>query len=113
MCWYRNSSFSQLNPLDFAQFVFRLFSCDTVHREPPFSVIYQTEILACFFDSDDIHKSSRECCIGPHFCVYFDQTLHNNGLGFASVESIFQSAIWISTLLMKFKKISRGLTGSG
>lgn len=87
--WY--SSLAQLYPLNFGQFIFRFFCSNAVDCEPSFSIIDETEVLAGLLDRDNIHETGRVCGVGADFPVYFDKALHNDGLGFAGVESILQS----------------------
>ena len=86
-----DSSFAQLYPLDFGQFIFCFFCGNAVDCEPSFGIIDETEILASLLDRDDIHEAGRVCGVGANLPVYFDKALHNDGLGFAGVESILQS----------------------
>jgi len=83
-----DSALAQLNSLDFAQLVFRLLSLNSVDGETALGVVNQTEVLASLLDADDIHKSGWVCGIGSDFSIDLDQTLHDDGLGLARVESI-------------------------
>jgi len=83
-----DSALAQLNSLDFAQLVFRLLSLNSVDGEAALGVVDQTEVLASLINADDIHESSWVCGIGSDFSIDLDQALHDNGLGFACVESI-------------------------
>ena len=87
----RDSSLAQLYPLDFGQFIFRFFCGDAMDCEPSFGIIDETEVLAGLLDRNNIHEAGRVGGVGADFPVYFDKALHNNGLGFAGVESILQS----------------------
>ena len=87
--WY--ASLAQLHPLDFAQLVFRLFSCDTMDGKAAFSIIDQAEVLAGLLDGDDVHVASRIGRIRAHFAVNFDETLHHDCLYFAAVECILET----------------------
>lgn len=81
-------SFAQLYPLDLAQLVFRLFSSDAVDGETALGIVDKSEVFPCLLDGDDVHEASRVRYIGSDFSVDFDEALHDNGFGFARVESI-------------------------
>ena len=40
---------------------------------------------------NNVHEAGGICDIGADLAVYFDEALHDNGLGFAGVESVLQS----------------------
>ena len=86
-----NATLAQLYPLDFGQFIFRFFCSNAVDCEPSFGIIDETEVFAGLLDRDDIHEAGRVCGVRADLPVYFDEALHNDGLGFAGVESILQS----------------------
>lgn len=86
-----DSALAQLYPLDLCQLVFRLFSCDSVDGKPALGIVDKTEVLASLFNGDDVHKACRVGGIGPYFAVDFDEALHNDGFGLATVEGILQS----------------------
>lgn len=85
-----DSTFAQLHPLDLCQLVFRLFSGNAVDCETAFGIVDEAEVLACLLDRDNIHESGGIRGVGADFTVYFDKALHDDGLGFAGVESILQ-----------------------
>ena len=86
-----NPPFAQLYPLDLCQLVFRLFRGNAVDSEPPFSIVDEAEVLACLLDRYNVHEAGRIRSVGADFPVYFDEALHDDGLGFAGVESILES----------------------
>lgn len=86
-----DSALAQLNPLDLCQLVFRLFRSNAVDGETALGIVDETEVLSCLLDRDDIHKACGIRGVGADLAVYFDEALHDDGLGFAGVESILQS----------------------
>lgn len=84
------STLAQLNPFDFCQLVFGLFSGNAVDCETALGIVDEAEVLACLIDRDDVHEAGGICDIGADLAVYFDEALHDDGLGFAGVESILQ-----------------------
>lgn len=86
-----DSSFAQLYPLDFAQFVLCLFSSDAMDGEATLGIVDESEVLPSLLDSDNVHETGRECSIGSDLPVDLNEALHDNGLGFSRVEGIFQS----------------------
>lgn len=86
-----DSAFAQLDTLDLCQFVFRLFGCNTVHRKSAFGIIHEAEILAGFFNRDDVLKTGGVGGISANFSINLDQSLHQDCFGFAAVQSIFES----------------------
>jgi len=83
-----DSALAKLNSLDFAQLVFCLLSLNSVDGETALGVVDQTEVLASLLDADDVHEACWVCCIGSDLSIDLDQALHDNGLGFAGVQSI-------------------------
>ena len=86
-----DSTLAQLHSLDLCQFVFGLFSGYAVNCEPAFGVVNKSEVLACLFNRDNVHEAGGIRGVGANLAVDFDESLHNDGLGFARVEGIFQS----------------------
>lgn len=86
-----DSAFAQLHSLDLCEFVFRLFSSNAVDCETALGIVDKSEVLACLFDRYDVHEAGRIRSISANLAIDFDQALHNDGLGFAGVESILQS----------------------
>ena len=86
-----DSSSSELYSLDLAELVFRLRSLDSVNGEATLGVVDQTEVLASLVDRDHIHVASWVCDVGSDLAINFDEALHDNGLGFSTVEGILQA----------------------
>ena len=86
-----DSTFAQLHPLDLCQLVFRLFAGDAVDCEAALCVVDKSEVLCRLFDRDNVHESGRISGVCADLAVNLDEALHNDGLGFAGVESILQS----------------------
>lgn len=86
-----DSTLAQLHPLNLRQLIFRFFSGDAVDCEAALGVVNEAEVLACLLDRDDVHEAGGIGGVGADLAVYFDEALHDNGLGFAGVESILQS----------------------
>ena len=92
--WY--TALPQLHSLDFCEFVFCLFSGDSMDGEATLRVIDETKVLSCLLDGNNVHEASWVGGVGADFSVNFYQTLHDNGLGFAAVESILQTVEFYS-----------------
>ena len=60
-------------------------------RKPALGIVDQTEVLASLFNRYDVHEASRIGSIGSYFAVDFDEALHHDGFGFATIEGILQS----------------------
>ena len=60
-------------------------------RETAFGIVDKTKILAGLLDRDNVHESGGIRGIGADLAVYLYEALHNDGLGFAGIESILQS----------------------
>jgi len=82
---------SDLNTLDFAEFVLSFLSSDSVDGKSSLDIVDQTEVLTGLVDGDDIHESSRVVGIGTDFTVDFDQPLHDNFSDLRVVESILKT----------------------
>ena len=87
----RHSTLAQLHPLDLCQLVFRLLGGNAVDGEAALGIVDETEVLACLLDGNYVHEASRICSICADLAVNFYEALHDDGFGFAGVESIFQS----------------------
>lgn len=59
--------------------------------ESAFGVVDKSEVLACLLDRDDVHEAGGIGGISADLAVDFNEALHDDGLGFAGVESILQS----------------------
>lgn len=87
----RQSALAQLNHLDFCHLVFGLFSGNAVDCETAIGIVDEAEVLACLLERDNVHEAGGICDLGVNLAVYLDEALHDDGLGFAEVESIPQS----------------------
>lgn len=83
-----DSAFAQLHSLDLPQFVFRLFGGDSVDSEATLGIVDQTEVLSSLLNGDHVHEAGWIGDVGADFAIDLDQALHNDGFGFARVESI-------------------------
>jgi len=86
-----DSTLSNLNSLDLAEFVFCLGLFNAVHSEAAFSIVDQSEVLASLVDGDDIHEASRIGMIGSNLAVDLDQALHEDGSGLAAIKGILEA----------------------
>lgn len=59
-----------------------------MNGETALGVVHQPEVFACFLNRDYVHESCWVGDVGADFAVHFDQTLHDDGFGFAGVESV-------------------------
>lgn len=84
-----NSTPAKLDTLDLAQLVLRLLSSYPVHRVAALGIEDQAEVLASLLNRDDVHETGREGGVCANFAVNLDETLHEDGLGLARVQSIF------------------------
>lgn len=82
---------AKLNTLDLAELVFSLLGLDAVHSEATLGIVDETEVLAGLFDGDDVHETSGEGRVGADLAVDLDETLHEDGLGFAAVQSVLET----------------------
>ena len=103
-----DSSFAQLNPLDFAQFVFRLFGRDAVNSEATLGIINESEGFSSLLDRNDVHEASRECCVCSNFSIYLDEALHDDSLCLARIEGILQSIFSPSVLASSKARQAQG-----
>ena len=99
--WY--AALAQLHPLDLGQLVFRFFGSNAMDRKTAFGIVDEAEILASLFDRDDVHEAGGICGVSADLAVNFDETLHNDGLGFSGIESILQSGRSQPRLLNGYK----------
>ncbi len=83
-----DSAFAQLNSLDLSQLVLGLLGLDAVDGEATLGIVDEAEVFTSLLNGDDIHETGGIGSIGADFAIDLDQTLHDNGLGLASVESI-------------------------
>lgn len=79
---------AQLNALDLSKLVLCLLSLNTVNGEATLGVVDETEVLISLVDGDDIHETSWVGYVSADLAVDLDQTLHDDGLGLASVEGV-------------------------
>ena len=59
--------------------------------ETALCVVDESEVLCRLLDRDNVHESGRIGGVCADLAVNLDEALHNDGLGFAGVESILQS----------------------
>ena len=85
--WHPSSS--KLDSLDLPELVLGFLRRDAVDSETAFDVIDEAEILACLLERDYIHETGWEGCVGSDLVVYFDETLHEDGIDFATIKGIF------------------------
>jgi len=83
-----DSALAQLYSLNLPKLVFGLLGLDSVDGEAALGVVDQTKVLASLFDADDVHETSWVGGIGSDLSIDLDQTLHDNGLSLARVQSI-------------------------
>jgi len=87
----RNTFGSDLDALDFAQFVLGFLSGNSVDGESSLDIIDQSEELSGLVDGDDIHESGWVVGVSADFAVNFDQPLHDNFGHFRVVQGILES----------------------
>lgn len=86
-----DSTLAKLNALDLAELVLSLLSLDTVDGETALGIVDKAEVLAGLLDGDDIHEASWVGGISADLSVDLDKTLHDDGLGLASVQGILET----------------------
>ena len=86
-----DAALAQLHPLDLAELVLSLLASDAVDSETALDVVDEAEVLASLLDGDNIHEASRVGGVGADLAIDFDKTLHEDGLGLASVEGILEA----------------------
>lgn len=86
-----DSTATKLNTLDLAKLVLSLLSLDSVDGESALGIVDKTEVLASLLDGDDVHETGGVGGIGADLAVDLDQSLHQDGLGLAVVESILEA----------------------
>ena len=86
-----NSSAAKLDALDLAQLVLSLLLSYPVDGVAALGVVNETEVLASLLDGDHIHEAGGVGGVGADFAVNLDEALHEDGLGLAGVEGIFEA----------------------
>ena len=86
-----DSTLAQLYSLDFSELVFCLSSLDSVDSEATLGVVDKSEMFAGLFNADHIHETSWVRRIGSDFSIDLDETLHDDLLDFAGIESILET----------------------
>ena len=86
-----NSSTAKLDALDLAQLVLGLLLSYPVDGVAALGVVNETEVLASLLDGDHIHEAGGVGGVGADFAVNLDEALHEDGLGLAGVEGIFEA----------------------
>jgi hypothetical protein len=86
-----DAALSKLHTLDLAELVLSLLGGDAVDGEATLGVVDETEVLASLLDRDDIHESSRVGGVGTDLAIDLDEALHDNGLGFATVQGVLEA----------------------
>lgn len=86
-----DSTATKLDTLDLAKLVLSLLSLDSVDGESALGIVDKTEVLASLLDSDNVHETGGVGGIGADLAVDLDQSLHQDGLGLAVVESILEA----------------------
>ena len=73
--------------------------------EATLGVVDQAEVLAGLFNYDHVHEAGWVGGVGADLAIDLDEALHHDGLGFASVKGILQTAnkAEISTLVQSAK----------
>ena len=86
-----DATLAQLDSLDLAKLVLRLFAGDAVDGETALGVVDEAEVLASLLDGDDIHEASRVGRVGADLAVDLDQALHDDLLDLAAIEGVLQT----------------------
>ena len=86
-----DAALAQLHPLDLCQLIFRLFGSNAMDRETALGIVDKAEIFAGLLNGDNVHETGGIGGIGADLAVHFYEALHDDGLGFARIESILQS----------------------
>ena len=86
-----DSTTTKLNTLDLAQLVLGLLGLNSVDGESALGIVDKTEVLASLLDGDNVHETGGVGGIGADLAVDLDQSLHQDGLGLAVVESILEA----------------------
>jgi len=95
----RYTALPKLNPFNLAEFIFRFFGGDAVDGETTFDIVYETEILGCLVNGDDVLEAGWEVGICSDFSVDFDETLLEDGGDFTFVQSILETVPDVSVEL--------------
>lgn len=86
-----DSALAQLHASDFAQLVFGLLVRDAVYGEAALGVVDEAEVLAGLLDGDNVHETGGVGLLGADFVVDLDETLHEDGIDLAAIESVLES----------------------
>ena len=86
-----NGLLSKLHVLNLAELVGSLLGANTVNGHTSLGVVEQTEVLVGLLNADDVHETGWVVDVGTNLSVNLDETLHENGLGFATGKGIFQT----------------------
>ena len=82
---------AQLDALDLAQLILRLFIRNAVDGIATLDIVDKAEVLASLLEADDIHEACWVGGVGADLAVDLDQALHENLLYFPAIEGIFQA----------------------
>lgn len=81
---------TKLHSSNLGKLVSRLLVSDSVDGEATLGIVDEPEVLAGLLNGDDIHETSWEGWVRADLAVDLDEALHDNSLGFTSVQGIFQ-----------------------
>jgi len=68
----RNSAAANSYSADFQELVGSFFRCDAVDGETTLDIVEESEVLARFFDRDDIHEAGGVGSVSADFAIDFD-----------------------------------------
>lgn len=86
-----NTLLAKLDLLDLGELVLSLLLRDLVDGKSALDVVDETEVLTSLLKRDDIHETGGVGGVSADLAVNLDKSLHDNGLDFTTVESIFQT----------------------
>jgi len=97
---------------DFQELVGGFFRCDTVDGETTLDIVEESEVLARFFDRDDIHEAGGVGSVCADFAVDFDYALLDNGGDLPSSQSILQPVAKENCERKRLSKLVRSWRGA-
>ena len=86
-----DSTAAELDALDLAELVLSLLGLDAVDSEAALGVVDEAEVLASLLNGDDIHVAGGVGHVGADLAIDLDEALHQDRLGLAVVERIFET----------------------
>lgn len=105
----RNTLLTKLDLLDLGKLVRSLLLRDLVDGKTTLNVVDETEVLTSLLKGDNVHETSGVGGVSSDLTINLNESLHDNGLDFTTVKSIFQT---VSKEDNERKRLSK-LVGTG